>query len=69
MDLKEIKHKLKLLKDDSGSHSPSINTMLEEIPELQISVDACFLSNPYATDMFMDKIQKLSGTKKFRDII
>lgn len=69
MDLKEIKHKLKLLKDDSGSHSPSINTMLEEIPELQISVDACFLSNPYATDMFMDKIQKLSGTKKFRDIL
>ena len=24
------------------------------IPELRLKVDACFLSNPYATDLFLD---------------
>lgn len=69
MRSKEVKHKIKLLKGESGSHSPSIGTMLGEIPELQIKVDACFLSNPYATDLFMQKIQDLSGSQKLRDIL
>lgn len=69
MNSKEIKQKLKLLKNESGSHSPSIGTMLNEIPELQIKVDACFLSNPYATDLFMQKIDELCGSKKMRDIL
>jgi histidinol-phosphate/aromatic aminotransferase/cobyric acid decarboxylase-like protein len=69
MSSKEVKHKLKLLKIKSGSHSPSIGTMLEEIPELQIKVDACFLSNPYATDLFMKKIQELSGSQKLRNLL
>ena len=69
MNTKEIKQKLKLLKNESGSHSPSIGTMLNEIPELQIKVDACFLSNPYATDLFMQKIYELNGSKQMRDIL
>lgn len=65
----EIKSKLRLMKSESGSHSPSIGTMLSEIPGLKIKVDACFLSNPYATDLFMSKLEELYGTKKFRDIL
>lgn len=49
-----IKEKFEKLKSKSGSHSPSINSILKEIPEIQIEVDACFLSNPYATQLFLD---------------
>ncbi len=69
MTAEQIKLKLKQLKSQSGSHSPSIGTMLSEIPDLQIKVDACFLSNPYATDLFMEKIKILSSSKKMRDIL
>ncbi len=69
MTADQIKLKLKQLKSQSGSHSPSIGTMLSEIPDLQIKVDACFLSNPYATDLFMEKIKILSSSKKMRDIL
>ena len=48
-----IKKEFLLLKKDSGSHSPSIATILEKIPDLKIDIDACFLSNPYATDLFL----------------
>ena len=41
------------LKKLSGSHSPSIKTVISEIPEIKIKIDACFLSNPYATDLFL----------------
>ena len=41
------------LKKKSGSHSPSIKSILKEIPEIKIITDACFLSNPYATDLFL----------------
>lgn len=47
-----IKNKIKLLKSQSGTHSPSIATILREIPEIEIKVDGCFLSNPYATELF-----------------
>ncbi len=69
MTADQIKLKLKQLKSQSGSHSPSIGTMLSEIPDLQIKVDACFLSNPYATDLFMEKIKILSSSTKMRDIL
>lgn len=46
------------LKENSGSHSPSINTILKEIPEIKMKVDACFLSNPYATKLFLDYLHK-----------
>ena len=40
-----IAEKIKALKDAAGSHSPSIFTLIERIPELKITIDACFLSN------------------------
>lgn len=69
MTTEEIKQKIIFLKNQSGSHSPSISTILQEIPELQIKVDACFLSNPYATDLFMQKFDGLYGSNKLRNIL
>ena len=45
-------NRLKLLNANSGSHSPSTATIQEAIPELNVNIDACFLSNPLATDLF-----------------
>lgn len=66
----DIKAKILSLKKESGSHSPSISTLLSEIPELEISVDACFLSNPYATDLFMERMRAdLIETGKLREVL
>jgi histidinol-phosphate/aromatic aminotransferase/cobyric acid decarboxylase-like protein len=46
------------LKSSSGSHSPSLNSIKEKIPELKINVDACFLSNPYATELFLEYFKR-----------
>lgn len=54
MSNNEIILKYAELKKQSGSHSPSLSSIKEKIPELQIRVDACFLSNPYATDLFLE---------------
>lgn len=43
---------LKLLKQDVGSHSPSINLIQQELG-CHVKLDGCFLSNPYATDLFL----------------
>lgn len=62
--------KIKQLKALSGTHSPSIDTLLNECKELIIDVDACFLSNPYATELFMDYLNSdLISTKKLRDVL
>ena len=37
---------------NSGSHSPSLATMQQALPEIHIDIDACFLSNPLATELF-----------------
>ena len=61
---------LKQLKDPAGTHSPSIFTLAEKIPDLHIKIDACFLSNPYATDLFLDYLKReLIDTGKMRDIL
>ena len=44
------------IKAESGSHSPSLFTLADRVPGLKVSVDACFLSNPYATDLFIDRL-------------
>jgi hypothetical protein len=44
---------LAAIKAESGSHSPSLFTLADRIPGLEVAVDACFLSNPYATDLFI----------------
>jgi len=54
----ELYKKLYDLKEQNGTHSPSINTIIETIPEIQCNIDACFLSNPYATDLFMKRINE-----------
>jgi histidinol-phosphate/aromatic aminotransferase/cobyric acid decarboxylase-like protein len=53
------RHVLSILaevKAESGSHSPSLFTLADRVPGLRVSVDACFLSNPYATDLFIDRL-------------
>lgn len=53
-----IYQQLKKLKEDNGTHSPSINTIIEKIPDITCNIDACFISNPYATDLFFKKFQE-----------
>jgi histidinol-phosphate/aromatic aminotransferase/cobyric acid decarboxylase-like protein len=47
------------LKSESGNHSPSIYRLLDEFPEVSIKVDACFLCNPYAFSIFMEKLNEV----------
>ncbi|MDC3187361.1 aminotransferase class I/II-fold pyridoxal phosphate-dependent enzyme [bacterium] len=62
----EIKKKFLKLKQHSGTHSPSIKTVLDEIKEIKIKVDACFLSNPYATNLFLENLE--SDFPKYSDL-
>src|SRR5947207_3243224 len=48
-----LAERIKRLKKEAGSHSPSAWTLAKLIPELRMKVDACFLSNPYATKLFL----------------
>jgi histidinol-phosphate/aromatic aminotransferase/cobyric acid decarboxylase-like protein len=65
-----IASKISQLKEAAGSHSPSIFTIVEQLPMLNIRVDACFLSNPYATDLFLEYLKKeLVETSKLRDVL
>lgn len=65
-----IASKINQLKEAAGSHSPSIFTIAEQLPDLNIKVDACFLSNPYATDLFLDYFKReLIDTSKLRDFL
>jgi len=62
--------KIKQLKDAAGSHSPSIFTIAKALPRLDIKVDACFLSNPYATDLFMKHLKKeIVETNNLREMV
>ena len=45
------------LKSHSGLHSPSVFE-LKNVLNLKIDVDACFLCNPYAFDLFMKNFEK-----------
>jgi histidinol-phosphate/aromatic aminotransferase/cobyric acid decarboxylase-like protein len=66
----QIQKKIVSLKKAAGTHSPSIQTMTELIPELNIKVDACFLSNPYATELYMDYFKRdVLEQGKLRDLL
>jgi histidinol-phosphate/aromatic aminotransferase/cobyric acid decarboxylase-like protein len=54
----DIFEKFSKLKADAGNHSPSLITLKAKMPELDIKVDACFLSNPYATELFLKYFRK-----------
>ena len=44
--------RLDRLSKEAGSHSPSLATMQEALPDIEVQIDACYLSNPLATDLF-----------------
>ena len=68
--MSKIKQRVLELKLNSGTHSPSIDTLIESIPEIKIDIDACFLSNPYATDFFLEELNKdIISTGKLREIL
>lgn len=75
ISLNDIEKKVHLqfneLKKNSGSHSPSILTLMNQIDSSSIlKVDACFLSNPYATQLFIDFFEKeLVETRKLNHLI
>tara|TARA_B100001250_G_scaffold412378_1_gene443428 strand:- start:10903 stop:12063 length:1161 start_codon:yes stop_codon:yes gene_type:complete len=70
MNNKKFYKILKQLKNNSGTHSPSIDTIMEKCPELKIKVDACFLSNPYATNLFMEFFEKeIVKKNKLRELL
>lgn len=55
---KLIKLKFIKVKSQAGTHSPSIETIKTLIPEIDIKIDACFLSNPFATDLVLKHFKK-----------
>ena len=71
MNKEEAYSKLVALKEKCGSHSPSINTILENIEGIKCNIDACFLSNPYATELFLSRLENdlLIDKEKFRKYI
>ena len=65
-----IHNRLKELKANAGSHSPSIFNLIENFKEVNIEVDACFLSNPYATELFLKYLNKdILEKNKLREIL
>jgi histidinol-phosphate/aromatic aminotransferase/cobyric acid decarboxylase-like protein len=68
---KQILEDFNFLKSKSGSHSPSIISLMEsENGTNRVKVDACFLSNPYATELFIEFFEnELVSTKKLHHII
>jgi histidinol-phosphate/aromatic aminotransferase/cobyric acid decarboxylase-like protein len=67
---KDIASKITRVKEQSGSHAPNIFTIADQVKELDIKMDCCFLSNPYATDLFLKFLEKeLVATKKLRDVL
>ena len=59
LDERSVAEALRLLKAGSGSHSPSVAEVERAIPGL-VQVDACFLSNPYATDEVMRRLRSIA---------
>ena len=59
LDACTVADALRRLKAGSGSHSPSVAELERALPGL-VKVDACFLSNPYATDEVMRRLRRSS---------
>ncbi len=57
-DERRVAGALRSLKAGSGSHSPSVAEVERAMPGL-VEVDACFLSNPYATDAVMARLRAI----------
>ena len=63
--IKKAKEKYYQLKNKSGSHSPSALLIQKEIPEVNLTIDCCFLSNPYATEAFMKRLKSAISDEKW----
>ena len=61
-DGREVAGALQRLRADAGSHSPSVAQIERAIPGL-VQVDACFLSNPYATDLVMTRLRVIPAAQ------
>ena len=61
-DERSVTRALQRLRADAGSHSPSVAQIDRAIPGL-VEVDACFLSNPYATDEVMSRLRAIPGAQ------
>ena len=69
-DKKLLRDNFLNLKLSAGSHSPSVITLKEKLPNIPIKVDACFLSNPYATELFLDYLNEdLKSKINLREIL
>jgi histidinol-phosphate/aromatic aminotransferase/cobyric acid decarboxylase-like protein len=67
---KELLAAFNEVNEESGSHSPSRFTLEDRVPGLEIRIDACFLSNPYATDLFIDRLTAdLVRTGELRELL
>ena len=64
MKINNLTERFITLKSSSGTHSPSIDVLLREL-DINIRVDACFLSNPYATELFLNNFNKDLHNKNF----
>lgn len=51
------------MKTNAGTHAPSIYQLIKECPQIKINIDACFLCNPYALDLFMQYLSKTEVEK------
>jgi histidinol-phosphate/aromatic aminotransferase/cobyric acid decarboxylase-like protein len=58
----EVTAGLARLKAASGSHSPSVAEIEEALPGV-VKIDACFLSNPYATDEVTRRLRALPAAR------
>lgn len=70
MNKSDLKSRIKDLKANSGSHSPSIDTLISQFDEFKINIDACFLSNPYATELFLNYLEEdLIKTNQLKNVL
>ena len=63
--VKKIKEKYQMIKQKCGSHSPGASIIEKEIPEINLNIDCCFLSNPYATEIFEKRLKSAISNEQW----
>jgi histidinol-phosphate/aromatic aminotransferase/cobyric acid decarboxylase-like protein len=56
-------------KELSGTHSPSIETIRSVLGKNSIKIDACFLSNPYATELVKERFAQAYSKSSLSELI
>lgn len=64
MDKNQQRSILKELKNEAGSHSPSTKEIISRLGFNPIKYDFCFLSNPYVTDLVVERLSSLFRNEK-----